>query len=155
MTTQDLVEELSRADIEHELVRHRRTERAADEAAAVGVSQAEIGKTLILKSGDTYVRAVVPASERLNLRHARELLDDRGLRLATEEELADAYPGFELGAVPPFGGPAGDRVVVDRRIAQLDRVTFEAGAHEESLTLRPVDLIELTKATVLDLCRQD
>jgi prolyl-tRNA editing enzyme YbaK/EbsC (Cys-tRNA(Pro) deacylase) len=35
---------------------------------------------------------------------------------------------FELGAVPPFGGPAGDRTVVDRRLAEQESVLIEAGS---------------------------
>lgn len=152
METQLLTSELSKKGIEYELVSHVRTEHAADEASALGVTGQKVGKTLILKSGDRFVRAVLPASERLDLRRAREHLDDRELRLATEGELAEVYPGFELGAVPPFGGPAGDRVLLDSRIAGLEHVTFEAGTHVDSLTLRVRDLIALTKADVADLC---
>ena len=154
MTTRDLVEELEKQHIDYEVVSHERTEHAADEAAAIGVPKREVGKTLILKSHRGYVRAVVPASERIDLHSVRERLDDRELRLATEEELGTAYAGFELGAVPPFGGPAGDRILVDRRIAELDHVTFEAGTHRESLKVRAADLVALTKADVLDLCSE-
>ena len=154
MSTSELVEELDKRQIGYEVVLHERTEHAADEATALGVPQREVGKTLILKGDRGYVRAVLPASERLDLRSLRERLDDRELRLATEEELAEAYAGFELGAVPPFGGPTGDRVVVDRKIAELDQVTFEAGTHRESLRVRAVDLVALTKANVFDLCSE-
>jgi hypothetical protein len=59
----------------------------------------------------------------------RELLGDaKTTPLATEKELAGAYPMFELGAVPPFGGPAGDRTVVDRRLAEQESVLIEAGS---------------------------
>jgi Ala-tRNA(Pro) deacylase len=153
MVTQDLVGELQKENIEYEVVPHEHTEHATDEAAALGISQEEVGKTLILKGSGGFVRAVLPASERLDLRSVRACLADREVRLATEQELASAYTGFELGAVPPFGGRAGDRVVVDRRIADLDRVVFEAGTHEESLRMRVADLVVLTHADVLDLCR--
>jgi hypothetical protein len=33
--------------------------------------------------------------------------------LASEDELARAYPEYDLGAVPPFGGASHDRVLVD------------------------------------------
>ncbi|HEY7691296.1 MAG TPA: YbaK/EbsC family protein [Gaiellaceae bacterium] len=154
METKELTSELSRQGIEYELLSHARTEHAADEAAALGVTERKVGKTLILKSGDRYVRAVLPASERLDLRRVREHLDDRELRLATEGELAEAYADFELGAVPPFGGRAGDRVLIDRRIAELDQVTLEAGTHVDSLTLRVRDLSTLTNAEVIDLCSE-
>jgi Ala-tRNA(Pro) deacylase len=152
METQELTRELSKKGIEYELVSHARTEHAADEAAALGVTEQKVGKTLILRSSDHFVRAVLPSSQRLDLRRVREHLGDRELRLATEDELAEVYSRFELGAVPPFGGPAGDRVLLDRRIAGLDQITFEAGTHVDSLTLRVRDLIALTNADVADLC---
>jgi len=112
MITEDLAGELSKEQIAYELVAHRHTEHARDEAAALGVSQEEVGKTLILTSGSGYIRAVIPASERLDLHKVREHVASGGeTHLATERELVGAYPGFELGAVPPFGGPPGDRVL--------------------------------------------
>ncbi len=151
MIAEVLADELAAEHVDCELVSHRRTEHARDEAVALGVPPQEVGKTLIVKGAEGYVRVLLPASERLDLRKLRELLGDRSLRLATERELADAYAEFELGAVPPLGGPGGDRVVVDRRIADLEHVTVEAGTHEQSLRLRAAHLIALTKADVADL----
>ena len=153
MITEDLADELSKEQIAYELVAHRHTEHARDEAAALGVAQEEVGKTLILTSGSGYIRAVIPASERLDLQKVREHVGSGAeTRLATERELVGAYPGFELGAVPPFGGPPGDRVLVDRHIAALGWVIVEAGTHEESLRMRTADLLALTKAEVADFC---
>lgn len=153
MITEDLADELSKEQIAYELVAHRHTEHARDEAAALGVAQEEVGKTLILTSGSGYIRAVIPASERLDLHKVREHVASGGeTHLATERELVGAYPGFELGAVPPFGGPPGDRVLVDRHIAALGSVIVEAGTHEESLRMRTADLLALTKAEVADFC---
>ena len=75
------------------------------------------------------------------------------LRLATEAELAAAYPGFELGAVPPFGGPGGDRTVIDRRLAARDTVVLEAGSHNESVRMKTTDLLVTAMAMVGDISR--
>ena len=56
-----------------------------------------------------------------------------------------AYPMYELGAVPPFGVPAGDRVLLDRRLAQHDSVVLEAGSHSESVRLKTADLLSLER----------
>jgi Ala-tRNA(Pro) deacylase len=58
---------------------------------------------------------------------------------------------FELGAVPPFGGKAGDRTVVDRRLAEQESVIVEAGSHTESVRMRTRDLIALTQARIADI----
>jgi prolyl-tRNA editing enzyme YbaK/EbsC (Cys-tRNA(Pro) deacylase) len=58
---------------------------------------------------------------------------------------------FELGAVPPFGGPAGDRVYVDETLAKKERVVVEAGTHDQSVRLLTKDLIAVAAATVADI----
>src|SRR5207302_1361414 len=75
----------------------------------------QVAKTLILTTPFGFVRAVLPASDRLDLEKARQTLNTSEVELATEETLVGAYPEFELGAVPPMGG-AYDRVLVDRRL---------------------------------------
>ena len=152
--TLDLTGELDRAGIAYELIPHRPTETARDEAAELGLSLDEVAKTIVLVTEGGFVRAVLPASERLDLHKARELLGSgKSTRLATEAELAGAYPMFELGAVPPFGGPAGDRTIVDRRLGGRESVVLEAGAHDQSVRLTTEDLLRLTASELADICR--
>jgi Ala-tRNA(Pro) deacylase len=143
---------LESAGLRHELVHHDRTMTAGAEAAVLGIPGDQVAKTLVLRTADGFARVVIPASERLDIRKARERLGgSKEIRFATEEELAGAYPGFELGAVPPFGGPHGDRVLVDRRVAELEEVLLEAGTHQDSLRVPAAAVVELTKADVVDL----
>ena len=148
----ELVGALQSAGLRYELVHHDRTETAGAEAAALGVPRRQVAKTLVLRTEEGFARVVIPASERLDVRKAREWLGgSKEIRLATEEELAGAYPDFELGAVPPFGGPKGDRVLVDRRLAELDEVLFEAGTHQDSLRVPAKAVVEMTHSDVVDL----
>ena len=146
-----LSQALERAGCEYDVLDHRRTETARDEAEAVGVPPEEVAKTVVLISDDCYVRAVLSASEQLDQHKVQQLLGDKQARLASEAELVLAYPMYELGAVPPFGVPAGDRVLFDRRLAQRDTVVLEAGSHTESLRLKTSDLLALTQADVADI----
>jgi Ala-tRNA(Pro) deacylase len=153
MTTDELMSELASRQIEYEVIPHRPTMTAGEEAAEIGVPPKEVAKTLVLFTEAGHVRAVLPASERLDLHKVRELLGEgKSARLATEVELADAYPMFELGAVPPFGGPEADRTIVDRRLASEQSVVIEAGSHTESVRIRTEDLLSLTRAEIADIC---
>ena len=98
-----------------------------------------------------HVRAVLPASERLDLGKVRTVLDTNDVELATEDVLAGEYPEFELGAVPPLTGGEGDRVLVDRRLCENEWVVVEAGTHEQSLRLRTADLVGRCNAQLVDL----
>jgi Ala-tRNA(Pro) deacylase len=147
----EVIQELNRRGLDFKLLPHPRTQTARAEANAGGVTATEVAKTVVLTTDRGYVRAVVPASERLDLGKTRDLLADRHTRLATEEELGAAYPAFELGAVPPFGGPSGDRVILDLGLAKLEEVVLEAGSHDQSVKIRTSDLLSLSGAQVADI----
>jgi len=147
----ELMRTLAEQKIDFEPRRHPRTQTAMDEAHVLHASADRVGKTLVVHTPDGMVRVVIPASERLSLAKLREAIGLDEVRFATEDELALAYPTFELGAVSPFGGPEGDRVVVDRRIAALESVIVEAGSHSDSLRIATADLVRLAGATVADV----
>jgi Ala-tRNA(Pro) deacylase len=152
MATEDLTRVLDEAGVNYEILPHAHTESATDEAKALGVSQEDVAKTLVVSAPDGYVRAVLPASERLDF---HKLADTCGvtrkqLELVSEEELGRDYPEFALGAVPPVGGRS-DRVIVDRRVAERDSVVLEAGTHEESVRLAAADLVKVCKGELSDI----
>jgi len=146
-----LLDVLDASRVPYELIPHQHTESALEEAEAVGVRPGQVAKTIILTTREGFVRAVVPGSRRIDLAKVRDLLDVTGVSLASEQELADAYPGFELGAVPPFGGPR-DVVLLDGRLCSQESVIIEAGTHDESVRMRTKDLVRLTEAMLGDLC---
>lgn len=147
---------LDEAGIDFDVLEHAHTERATDEAAALRIAPEEVAKTLVLVASSGNVRAVLAASERLDLHKVAATLGIGGkkVRLASEEDLAHDYPGFELGAVPPFGGRE-DQVLVDERLAGRDSVVVEAGSHDRSVRLKAADLVRLTRAQVVDICREE
>jgi Ala-tRNA(Pro) deacylase len=153
----DVTSFLEEAGVDHDVLEHAHTERAVDEAAALGVAAEEVAKTLVLSAPSGNVRAVLPASERIDLGKVADLLEagHKEVLLATEDEMKRDYPDFDLGAVPPFGGREGDRVIVDSRRAARDSVVLEAGSHERSVRLKAADLVSLTHAEVSDICRDE
>jgi Ala-tRNA(Pro) deacylase len=152
----DVTRFLDEAGIDFDVVDHAHTERAKDEAAALGIGPEEVAKTLVLVASSGNVRAVLAASERIDLHKVAATLGvgAKKVHLASEDNLAHDYPEFELGAVPPFGGRE-DRVLVDERIAGRDSVVVEAGSHDRSVRLKAADLVRVTKAQVGDICREE
>ena len=151
----DVTSFLEETGVDFDLLEHEHTERAVDEAAALGVAAGEVAKTLVLAGPSGNVRAVLPASERIDLGKVADLLEagHKEVQFATEDEMKRDYPDFDLGAVPPFGGREGDRVIVDSRLAARDSVVLEAGSHKRSVRLKTADLVRLTQAEVSDICR--
>jgi prolyl-tRNA editing enzyme YbaK/EbsC (Cys-tRNA(Pro) deacylase) len=151
---QDLTRVLDEAGARYERLPHPRTDTATAEADALGISAAEVAKTLVVTTPDGYLRAVLPASERIDLgklRAARGGGHKKTVHLASEADLTRDYPEFDLGAVPPAGGRR-DPVVLDRRLAARESVVLEAGSHEESIRVLIADLLRVTDAEVADIC---
>ena len=153
MATEDLTRVLDEAGARYELLPHAHTESAVAEAEALGIASADVAKTLVVTTREGYVRAVLPASERIDLRKLREVRGGgKKVHLASEEDLARDYPEFDLGAVPPIGGGRRDPVVIDSRLAERDSVVLEAGSHEESVRVPTSDLLRVSEAEIADIC---
>jgi Ala-tRNA(Pro) deacylase len=154
VTTEELTRLLDDAGASYEVLAHSRTESALAEARALDLPVDEVAKTLVVKTPDGYLRAVLPASQRIDLRKLREVHpgSKKRVHLATEEDLARDYPDFELGAVPPIGGSRHDPVVIDRCLTQHDSVVLEAGSHEQSVRIPVLELLRLTQAKVGEIC---
>ena len=152
----DVMGFLEEAGVDFDVLEHERTQRAADEATALGIGAEDVAKTLVLVAPNGHVRAVLAASERIDLHKVAAVVGvgAKKVHLASEDDLARDYADFELGAVPPFSGRE-DPVIVDERLATRDSVVLEAGAHDRSVRLKAADLVRLTKAQVADICREE
>ncbi|HEU4975664.1 MAG TPA: YbaK/EbsC family protein [Baekduia sp.] len=138
----------------YELLEHEETLCAGDEAYASGVAPAFMAKTVVLHDDDGFRLAVIPASERLDVARARRALGaSRHLRLATEEEMEQAFLLFETGAIPPFSALVAVPEVIDRRLLTHDRIVCSSGDHRHSLIVSPRELERLGQPRVADVCR--
>lgn len=148
-----VAEYLDGLDVGYELVEHPPTTSAAAEADATQRPGEQVAKTVVLQYGLGYVLAIVPASERLDLRKVRRLLGaPKDLRFATEAEIARDFPALEIGAVPPLGPMLPMAEVIDGRLVEQPRILCAGGDHEHSIVVDPQELVRLTGATVADVC---
>ena len=147
-----LTDVLHEQKVYFELIPHHRTQSAAAEAEATGVDPGHVAKTIILLTEAGFVRAVLSASKRIDLRKVKAALGSGEVHLASERVLASQYPEFELGAVPPLGGARNDRVLMDEHLRHVESVVLEAGTHEQSLRIRTADLAAIAGARIADIC---
>jgi Ala-tRNA(Pro) deacylase len=140
--------------VAYEVVEHPERFTAASEARAAGTDPDDAAKDVVLRKGDEYVLAVIPASTQLDLRKAADLLGDGGeLRLAKEADIARRFPEFELGALPPFGPMLNVEEIVDRRLLDHERVLCSGGDHRHSVRIAPKEMVRVSSATVGDLAK--
>jgi Ala-tRNA(Pro) deacylase len=139
--------------VAYEVVEHEQTFTAADEGRATNLPLEQVAKVVVLHDRDGYRLAVIPATHRLDLHKARDALDaSASLQLATEDEMRDDFPQFEVGALPPLGPMLPAPELLDRRLLEYSGVLCSAGDHRHSVLLDPKALAETTDATVTDIC---
>ena len=122
-TTEALVGILRDHDVEFEVLPHRPTTSAVGEARVLGVLAQTVAKTLVAHDQqERRVRAVVPASSRLDLGRLAEVVGQ--LPAAERERTRPRLPGIRAECGPAVRRPEGDRVVVDRSLAETDHVVW-------------------------------
>jgi Ala-tRNA(Pro) deacylase len=147
---------LEQAGVAHEVLEHEPTFAAADEAEALGESPTETVKTLALHDRGGWRIAVLPSNRRIDLKRTRRLLGATpNLRLASEEEMASAFPDFDVGALPPVGPMLPLPEVIDVRLLYRDHLVCAGGDHRHAIRLDPRDLIRLAEPRVGDICEHD
>lgn len=150
----DIKKYLDDQGADYEIVAHRETMSSGEEAQAIGAVATHVAKTLVIRTSDGDVLAVVPASERIDLHKLREVLGDNHARLATEDELGRDYAQYELGAVPPLGELLGTAVFLDQRLEEADEIIFAGGTHSDSVKMRGEDFLKLVHPQVANMVRE-
>ena len=150
-----VAEHLKARGIAFELLPHDRTYTSIEEAGALGISADEVVKTVAVKTARGYVLAVVPGSDRVDMKRVRQAAEDPHARLATEEELERDFPDHELGGLPPLGSLLEARVLVDPKVMGHDTVLFAGGSTTESIKVQTQELFRIEPHTVVDLTRHE
>lgn len=151
---QAVIDLLTAKHIPYEMLRHAATYTAAGEAETLHVPRAEVLKTIVIETQAGDVIAVLPASRQLDLELIREAVGDRHARLATEGEIEHDFPGFQLGATPPFGSLAHVPVYVDPEVMIHPIVVF-AESQTESVRAKTEDLFGGEFVTVTPLALRE
>jgi Ala-tRNA(Pro) deacylase len=131
--------------VSYKLYPHEETDDAQHLAAVLHVPGRYVVKTVLLRAngGYRYVVAVLPATERLDLRRMSETLGGAAVRLATEMEIAARCPDCEFGILPPFGSRFAMETIVDETVAQQQDMFFDGDTHREAIRMKFRDFYAL------------
>lgn len=131
---QRLTAALNEAGIPFVHTHHKAVFTSAEAATVRGVSLHSGAKALIVKGGKEFVMAVLPADMFLDSPALRKHLGCKRLRFATKEEVL-SMTGLTPGSIPPFGSLFNLVTICDERLADNERINFNAGSHTESIQM--------------------
>jgi Cys-tRNA(Pro) deacylase len=121
---------------------------AKDAAGALGLSEAEVFKTLVFLAGRDPVLVLANAAQRVSTRKVGRAL---GVDVTDcDPRDAERYTGYQVGGISPLGTKRAVPVLLDRSAEGLDTLCVNAGSHGFLVRVKVADLVRLLKARVGD-----
>ena len=129
------------------------TRTAADAAAAIGCTVAQIAKSLVFRAAGSNRPVLVVASgvNRVDEKKVAETVGE-GIARADADFVREAT-GFAIGGVPPVGHKTPPTVLIDKSLMTFAEIWAAAGTPNAVFRLTPPDLIALTGGRVAAIAR--
>ncbi len=140
---------LDEQGVKYVTINHSPAYTAREVAASTLVPRALFAKTVMIKVDGTMAMAVLPASRRVDLDRLSAELGAEHVEIASEQEFADAFPGCEVGAMPPFGNLYDMDVYVAEQLTEDDEIAFNAGSHTQIIQMGYRDYENLVKPKIV------
>ncbi|NWG18971.1 MAG: YbaK/EbsC family protein [Chloroflexi bacterium] len=126
---------------------------AHDVAAYEHVPPHTFAKVVIVFIDGHMAMLMLPADTRADLARLTEAIGAREICLADEREFATVFTDCEPGAMPPFGNLYGMPVYMDRALTESETIMFQAGTHQDAISMRCDDFIRLVRPIVTEFER--
>lgn len=121
-------------------------------AAALGLREEQVFKTLVVSVDGQLAVAVVPVANRLDLKAIAAALGGKKASLALPA-LAEKRTGYVVGGISPVGQKARLRTVVDESALTYASIFVSGGRRGFDIELAPADLITATEALTAAIAR--
>ena len=139
-----IAEYLVEQRIDFENLLHPPAFTAQKRAKYLSVPGKQVAKCVLLIGPTGYLLAVLPSTHQVD---TRALADQLGgpVRLASDREIARAFPDCQWGVVPPFGGRYGIATLLESTIEPDSLIVLETHSQFEAVRLRCRDFERLEK----------
>jgi Ala-tRNA(Pro) deacylase len=138
---------LEKNKIAYEIFEHEPVYTNPTMAEALGVTEADTVKSLVLLTKEKkMVVLVLPGDKKVDWKKAAAGIGTKKVSFAKPEEVLEKV-GCEVGCVPPFGQLTDLPVFMDPELTKKDFVYFNPGVHHKSFKIKAWDLKKLCNPT--------
>jgi Cys-tRNA(Pro)/Cys-tRNA(Cys) deacylase len=109
-------------------------------AAALGVEEERVFKTLLARTDREFVVAIVPVDSTVSLKALATALGVKRCEMARPED-AQRVTGYVVGGISPFGQKKMLATVIDESSELFDTIFVSGGRRGLDLEIAPADLI--------------
>lgn len=121
-------------------------------AEAMGVSPAEVFKTLMAELDGKPVCAIVPSDEEVNMKKLAASLGGKSAQMMKPAN-AERLTGYKVGGISPLGQRKLVPTALDELATLYDEIYLNGGQRGLQIRIRPVDLVAVLGCVVADLVR--
>ena len=124
------------------------TRTAADAAAAISCTVAQIAKSMIFRTtgSNRSVLVITCGSNRVDPVKVAALIGEPITR--ADADFVRGATGFSIGGVPPVGHLVEPLTLIDATLVQFSEIWAAAGTPNAVFRLTPADLVRLTRGRV-------
>ncbi len=129
---------------------------AANVAITLGLREHQTIKTLIFTTDKLeYILVMVGGDQNVVSGNLKKIAGSRNIQLATPEDVI-RITGYSIGSIPPFSWqPEGFRSFLDADMMKEDILAVGAGVWGNEILITPVNLVNASKAIVVNLTSRD
>lgn len=121
-------------------------------AEAMGVSAAEVFKTLMAELDGKPVCAIVPSDEEVNMKKLAAALGGKSAQMMKPAD-AERLTGYKVGGISPLGQRRTVHTALDELATLYDEIYLNGGQRGLQIRIKPADLVAVLRCTVADLVR--
>lgn len=121
-------------------------------AAALGLREEQVFKTLVVSVDGALAVAIVPVANRLDLKAIASALGGKKATLA-DPALAEKRTGYVVGGISPVGQRSRIRTVLDESATGYPTIFVSGGRRGFDIEIAPDDLLTVTEATTAAIAR--
>jgi Cys-tRNA(Pro)/Cys-tRNA(Cys) deacylase len=121
-------------------------------AAALGLREDQVFKTLVVSVDGELAVAVVPVADRLDLKAIAAVVGGKKASLA-DPALAERRTGYVVGGISPVGQRTRLRTVLDESASDHPTIFVSGGRRGFDIELAPADLVRVTSASTAAITR--
>ncbi|MVS97558.1 Cys-tRNA(Pro) deacylase [Devosia marina] len=121
-------------------------------AEAMGVSPAEVFKTLMAELDGKPVCVIVPSDEEVNMKKLAAALGGKSAQMMKPAN-AERLTGYKVGGISPLGQRKLVPTALDELATLHDAIFLNGGQRGLQIKMRPEDLVAVLGCVVADLVR--
>jgi len=140
--------ELEQRGIAFKEIPHREVFTSQEVAQSEHISGHRLAKVVVIIADGCPIELVVPASRRVVLEKAQQMLGCDQVRLASEAELDQIFNDVDTGALPALRHWQGVEVIMDESMRVNGEITLLGGTHRDTVRLAFSDWYNMVQPRV-------